>query len=345
MAYTNEQKLQNLIVQSPNLLPGTDETSIAVVAEFPIPTGHSIDIVGVDSEGNITLVECKLASNREIRREVVGQILAYASYLWQMDYETFAEIFAKRKQQSLEQTLAAQAGENWDEEKFRETVTQRLTNGYFRLIIVVDTITQELKQIVQYVNQQTSPEVSFLVLELGYFANEDIEIILPHVYGEESLDRKSKGNISQWDEQTFFDAMQEICSPQGYQAMERIYSFAKEQGAIFPRKTGKLPSVTGSFLFQGNPVSVFNFYEWPKGRGVFVINFEYLAKFFSPAVLQRLADRMRTIPGVSDLYVSLEESQFKKRPSLPINEILTQPGAVETIEATIVAIAKLLQDV
>src|SRR5579885_1114067 len=85
-AYENERELQELVSTAPDLLTGQ---RLATASTFWIPGIGSADIVGVGSDGSITIVECKLRANPEIRREVVGQLLAYAGSLWQMSYESF----------------------------------------------------------------------------------------------------------------------------------------------------------------------------------------------------------------------------------------------------------------
>ena len=61
---------------------------------MPISGTGKADVVIVDASGDITVVECKLAANPEIRRRVVGQLLAYASAIWQMSFEEFDDAFA-----------------------------------------------------------------------------------------------------------------------------------------------------------------------------------------------------------------------------------------------------------
>ena len=47
-------------------------------------------MAGTHDDG-YTLVECKLQSNIEIKRKVVGQVLAYASGFWRMSYDEFRQ--------------------------------------------------------------------------------------------------------------------------------------------------------------------------------------------------------------------------------------------------------------
>ena len=51
-----------------------------------------------------------------------------------------------------------------------------------------------------------------------------------------------------------------------------------------------------------------------------------------PVDLADLAQRLKDIPGVSEKFTGLEEAAFKKRPSVLIDQVLTQLGAPEIIE-------------
>jgi hypothetical protein len=90
-AYANERELQDLVKRSPSLLPGGE--ALAIADEFWVPDVGSVDLVGVSAAGDIALVECKLRANPEIRREVVGQVLAYAGGLWRMTCDDFTATF------------------------------------------------------------------------------------------------------------------------------------------------------------------------------------------------------------------------------------------------------------
>lgn len=56
--------------------------------ELPTLAGQA-DVCIIGPGGDITVVECKLASNSERRRMVIGQVLDYASAIWQDGTETF----------------------------------------------------------------------------------------------------------------------------------------------------------------------------------------------------------------------------------------------------------------
>lgn len=94
-SYEKERELQDLLLNSPGLVPGVDSER-SVIADEVALAGGAADLVVVDADGVITIVECKLAANPDMRRTVVGQILAYAAALWQLSYEQFEAIMARR---------------------------------------------------------------------------------------------------------------------------------------------------------------------------------------------------------------------------------------------------------
>ena len=95
-AYQDEQTLQNMGKNSPELLPGISDNSIAVVTEMTAQATGSIDIVGVDAICSITLVECTLRASSEIRRQITRQTLAFAASLWGISYEEIDRILGNR---------------------------------------------------------------------------------------------------------------------------------------------------------------------------------------------------------------------------------------------------------
>jgi hypothetical protein len=139
----------------------------------------------------------------------------------------------------------------------------------------------------------------------------------------------------QWDEASVFASLTNSCTPEGLRAARHLYDFARQHGATFTWGTGPLPSVSARFAIGSRLCYVFTLYEWPVGKVSFAINFEYLTWSIEPPALYRLADQMRQIPGVADRYAGLELANFKKRPALSVDQILTQPGAIETIESSL----------
>ena len=93
-SYTNEKGLQQILLETPTLVPGVGPA--AAVEEMTFPNGGTVDIAIVEPSGAITLIECKLAKNAELKRAVVGQIMSYAAAAWRAIYEEFDQWFSQR---------------------------------------------------------------------------------------------------------------------------------------------------------------------------------------------------------------------------------------------------------
>ena len=158
-SYQDEAELRDMLAAEPRLLPGVGERAAAVV-EFPVPGVGLVDVVAVDHEGSITLVECKLRSNPEIRRQVVGQVLAYAAGLWRGDLTSFENAWRSRDAGTRSLVHAVLGEEHTDDEAdaLRDACSDALRDGRFALVLAVDEITEELRQIVEYLNAHTLSE-------------------------------------------------------------------------------------------------------------------------------------------------------------------------------------------
>ena len=69
-----EKKLENLLEKSPDLLTKEGGKPILFFKSQAALGNNAVDLLGVDADGTIVMVECKLEANREARRMVVGQI-------------------------------------------------------------------------------------------------------------------------------------------------------------------------------------------------------------------------------------------------------------------------------
>lgn len=74
----------------------------------------------------------------------------------------------------------------WDEEDFRQGTARCLDVGEFRLVLAVEAIPEELREIVRFLNEHSSSGLEVLALELSYRKDGDLEILDPHTWGEES---------------------------------------------------------------------------------------------------------------------------------------------------------------
>jgi hypothetical protein len=167
--------LQNLIADFPGLLPVSSiEPAYAdmkrVCEEYEIK-GKFIDNVFVTPSGEIAIVECKLWRNPEARREVIGQIIEYASMLSRLNYEEFESGILKAKSRAdgknLFQIIFSDG--NGDEAAFHDLVTRTLRRGSFLLMIVGDGIHEGLETMTDYLQRHAGLQFRLSLIELGIF--------------------------------------------------------------------------------------------------------------------------------------------------------------------------------
>lgn len=107
-----EADLQHLLIESPFLIP-IDEIREGVsplvfaVGEFGLPGSGNTDVLAFSADGDVAIIECKLAANPESKRKVIGQILEYASYLWGMSYGEVNSRVQQLKGKSLPELIRA----------------------------------------------------------------------------------------------------------------------------------------------------------------------------------------------------------------------------------------------
>ena len=234
LPYEDEKQLQQLLAASPSLISIEDVREgagqlVVAVREFPLPFIGFIDLLAFSPEGDMTLIECKLASNPQIKREVIGQALEYGGQLWQMSYEDLDEKIQIRSGKSLAELMRGALGTTpWDEEAFRGNVESALEQGSFILMIVVDQVTDELSRIIRFVNNCGQPAFSFAALELRRFQSDQTEMLVPRVLGIKEPTRENKRNAqSRLTNQGEFLAK---CAPEIATFFTDILNIANERG-------------------------------------------------------------------------------------------------------------------
>lgn len=330
--YSDEAELQRLIADSPSLLPGVQDGVVAVAMEVGVSGVGAADVVVVDRGGEITIVECKLAANPEIRRAVIGQVFAYAGGVWRLSYEDLERAFGARGQ-SLESSFDGAAG--WDASAFREAVETNLERGAFGLVIVVDQITDELKRTILYINGHTTAELRLLALELRHAVDGGTEILMPEVYGEESATAPARPR-RRWDEPSLIEGLRAVQPRELGDRLSSLYEALRDAGARPSWGTGAKPSVT-MWLGEGsgNPVSV-SLYA---AEGV-AVNFDFVRDKRSPPEMARLVALLREVPGVAPYLEGLEDKNWGMHAGMEPARVLASEEALDAFKHAILEAAK-----
>ncbi len=227
--YDSEALLQTLLAKFPDLLAGgqidnaTPRQWLLVKREMGIPAEQaaadrwSVDHLFLDQDAIPTLVEVKRSSDTRIRREVVGQMLDYAAnavVYWPVE-QIRAEF--EKNNDNPERRLGDFIGDDSDPDEFWQRVKTNLQAGKIRMLFVADVIPQELRRIIEFLNEQMDP-AEVLGIEIKQYVGESMRTLVPRVIGQTAEAEGKKKGVSgrKTDEvrQEFWMAFYELATKQ-----------------------------------------------------------------------------------------------------------------------------------
>lgn len=321
-----EKELQNLLIETPSLIP-VDEIRegvsplIFALSEFGLPGSGNTDVLAFTSDGDIAIIECKLAANSEIKRKVIGQILEYAAYLWGMDYNEFDNRIQKMKGESLLAQIKRAITGEWDEKVFLDNIVQTVRTGSFILIIVVDEINEDLRRIIRYLNECSESAFSLHALEMQRFKSKKMEIIVPHLYGLSTKPTSSKLGRKKWTEDEFFEVLNESVQHKIYTVIRELYDWSKGVADRIWFGTGiKTGSFTFHYLEDGKTISVFSVYT----DGRLMLNYGWLSTYLSKDIMKKLHSKIVKIPSFQKI-----PADFSKWPSIEVADAFKNSENIE----------------
>jgi hypothetical protein len=333
-----EQELEALIHAFPEVLPGVSPAALAV-AQFGVPSGGSVDLVVLEADASITVVECKLAKNAEVRRAVVGQILSYAASMAKLDADDFLDRFDSRLGRSSVEALAPEAGagetEDWDEQRFRIDLARALADGAFRLVIAVDRITEELRSIVEYLNTRTDDSVEVLALEVDLVAQDGVEVLIPRVHGLESA--RLKANRLPGDARSSRDVGPVLTAFDGAfseDVRERMESFLADHqsvGGHLQGGSGAHPSLIGVLRTPAGVRSLWSLTldPGPLGGPQLFLNVNTWVKSFGQDAVDAALETLTKVPELAPIAMSVRERGVEKLHRVRITDVFGNDASTE----------------
>jgi hypothetical protein len=334
--YEDEAALQRILVDSPTLLPGIGPA--IAVGEFPLGSG-SVDVVVIEPSGDLTIVECKLGKNPQVRRAVVGQTLSYAAHLALLDGDAFAERFERRAGTALSERMEAlcrDSGIEWDPDAFQTELAARLENGPLRTIIAVDTINDELRTIIEFLNRRTTGSLEVLALELAIAREGDVEVLLPTVFGEESaraavaVDRTRR---QRWQVEDVFDRLDAELEPVMVDGVRRLTDAVVAHGGRLHPGTGVAPSFSAYGRLDGAFRSLFviSLEEGRLGGPTIYLNVGSWSRSLEADDVQRLVAELDGSPGLGWLAERIETRGIGALHRVRLDEVLQGRRFVDTL--------------
>jgi RecB family endonuclease NucS len=217
-----ESDLEILLENNPECF--FDDGKILIIGrQVPTNFGLWIDLLGLDRFGNTVVIELKRGKTP---RETVSQLLEYASFIDNLDYEQLNQIY--QNYVGEDSTLEA-----YHQEYFNFLESDKVSfNKLCKLMIVAQDISPSIKQTAEYLRRKG---IDIYCLEFKYFLNRASErmIAIDFVVGEDTFIRtdtiKSSTQLPKVDEKRFFDSLDTI----GKSVFKILFDFAKDNGLIF----------------------------------------------------------------------------------------------------------------
>jgi hypothetical protein len=251
--YESEDYLQGLLAEHPELMAGelvnaahprrwlllTREAGIALAGDSG-GSRWSMDHLFVDQDSTPTLVEVKRSSDTRSRREVVAQMLDYASNLWAWPPGKAKDCLVKRcgrDGSDPDAELEALSPES-DPDTFWSQVDANIAAGYLRLVFVADRIGPELRQIIEFLNSQFA-KAEVLAVEIRQWRGEGVDTLVSEVIGRTAASEGLKPTPRRWERDEFFSAMRERCTPSDAEGTAALIAWWEEQGGWMSFGTGK----------------------------------------------------------------------------------------------------------
>ncbi len=216
-----ESDLETLLENNPEYF-FDDSKVLTIGRQVPTNLGSYIDLLGLDKYGNTVVVELKRGKTP---RETLAQLLEYASYVENLDYESLNEMFQTYTQEEIPL-------ENYHSEFFGIDVEEKVSfNKSTKLVIVAQDVANSVKQTSLYMRRKG---LDIYCMEFKYFLNRAGErmITSDFVVGEENFIKrgvKATTQLPKVDEKTFLESLDN----NGRDAFIKLFAFAKKNGLMF----------------------------------------------------------------------------------------------------------------
>ena len=297
-AFENEEALQQLLAEHPDLIDGSaispdDPRKWLVVGreiginEKPEEGNRwALDLLLLDQEAVPTLVEVKLAQNKEARRQVVAQMLDYAAHCVNWTEDKIRREFNRYHGEQAERVLADFLGKDDDASNFWQRAGGNLADRKLRLLFATDRISDTLARIVNFLNVQMH-NIDVLALDIPMFRGKDTETFVPRIIGHSQTESGRRPKQKKFTRQTFLEQFEDTGVRE---ATERLFIVAERKGVSFSWGPSGVSIRVLSPLWQ-TPVTVAWFFAPEKPGWMRTRDFS-----FGNATLDRddIPDRLRT---------------------------------------------------
>lgn len=200
-----EKDFENWLENSPNVLFDDDEmNSVIWIGRQTTASvgdcGKYSDLIGIDSSGDLVIVELKKGKTP---REVVAQILEYASWGASLDYETLDEIaqaYYRQKDPKFEKNLLQLYQEAFFPDT-EEDIQVEFNRGQ-KLFIVAEEVTPTIRQVASYLRTNCNLNIYCIEFEVLKSKQGEFFISTEKIVGLETVTKTKHGvkSLPKWNE-------------------------------------------------------------------------------------------------------------------------------------------------
>ena len=245
--FSDEAELHDLVEANPQMLPLAGSPRLFVLGrEVQLGSGYA-DIVAVEASGRPVIVEVKLAQNPEARRAIIAQVLSYAAFLQGSEVKSLEQgplrsVLDNAKHATILEAVKAQDQEDAvDSDTFVDSLQEYLTNGRFRLVLILDRISAELERVIAYLDAVTLQALTVDLISFGVYEVNGTEVALPQRISPDpgaipssamtvTTKRAPKGILSDGSD-AFIDSLGEI-EGKDREMLDQLVDWAKKIAAM-----------------------------------------------------------------------------------------------------------------
>lgn len=338
-----ENYLQKYLYNNPEVIPLYDykeDIRILVVSrEFSTKSGP-IDAIGIDSDGEIYLIETKLYKNPD-KRQVVAQVLDYGASLWAEYKDPVGFLNAIEegclKEFGISLQKKAQDFFELEEDEWQtllENLKENIHQARFKFVVLMDKLHSRLKDLILFINNNS--QFNIFAVEIEYYKYDEFEIIIPKLFGEEAA--PDLGSRGKWTEQRFRQELfRRVGNTKPFQIVESILEFSKEHASLLDWGTGK---ESGSFTFKlDHPKSdtgrISLFTIWTSGN--IRLRFKNIRKHAGDDVLNLYLNKLSALPIARNWGKKGQDSQSIK---MSIEDAFPDKDSLESFKRAIIDFIK-----
>ena len=186
-----EEDLQNELERNPEILK-VDKNMTIVCRELGLSTGRA-DAIGIN-DSFLYIIETKLHKNND-RRNVLAQVFDYATDLNNQKPEHLFDLIRKKSFDKYKDEIDSK----------KEIILQHIKNNEFVFVILMDDVSEKLKQIISFVNENS--RFSIYAVEFNKFTCDGKTIYVPLIHGGEAMKKGILSSRKSWDLKKFEEEM------------------------------------------------------------------------------------------------------------------------------------------